>query len=164
MATSTTLDPDAAAYAWVDHGLVLRSTPLSGGDILCGVDDTLFNAIDPHLFVDLDDKPWLVFGSTLEGLMLVDIDPETFAPTQHPRDFVQLAARDLLQDDPIIGDCRHREGGITSSSPRPLLPRVATTYKILVGRSMRSPAPMWTERAPRCSKEVARCSSSERVT
>lgn len=139
VATNTTLDPDDEAYLWDDHGLVLRSTPLSEDTgLLCGVDEVLFNAIDPHLFIDVDGKPWLVFGSTLGGLMLVDIDPETFKPTQHPRDFVQLAARDLLQEDPIIEGAYiiHREGWyyLFLSHDR-CCQGADTTYKILVGRS-----------------------------
>lgn len=139
VATNSTLDPDDPEYEWVDHGLMLRSTPLFEDlDIICGLDEAWFNAIDPHLFLDTDGKPWLVFGSTLGGLFLADIDPETFRPTQHPRDFVILAARDLLQDDPIIEApyIIHRDGWYyLFLSHNRCCQGADTKYKILVGRS-----------------------------
>ena len=140
VATNTTLDPADPEYEWVDHGLVLRSTPLyEGTDLICGVDDVWFNAIDPHLFIDpTNKKPWLAFGSTLGGLFLVDIDPQTFRPTQHPRDFTLLAARDLLQEDPIIEApyIIHRNGWYyLFLSHNRCCQGPNTKYKILVGRS-----------------------------
>jgi arabinan endo-1,5-alpha-L-arabinosidase len=137
--TNVTLDPDDPDYEWVDHGLVLRSKPLVEGiPIVCGVDDVWYNAIDPHLFVDDDGTPWLVFGSTLGGLFLVEIDPETLHPTQHPRDFTVLAARELLQKDPIIeAPYVIRRGGYyyLFLSHNRCCRGASTRYKILVGRS-----------------------------
>ena len=139
VATNGTLNPADSDYRWVDHGLVLRSTPLFDNvDTICGKDDAWFNAIDPHLFVDTDGKPWMVFGSTLGGLFLVDIDPKTFVPTQHPRDFVLLAARDLLGEDPIIEApyIVHRDGWYyLFLSHNRCCQGADTKYKILVGRS-----------------------------
>ncbi len=138
-ATNVTLDPSDPDYEWIDHGLVLRSTPLFENlDLICGVDDVWYNAIDPHLFVDDDGTPWLVFGSTLGGLFLVEIDPVTLRPTQHPRDFIILAARDLLQEDPIIeAPYIIRRGGYyyLFLSHNSCCQREETKYKILVGRS-----------------------------
>jgi len=99
--SNTTLDPKDPEYEWIDHGLVLRSVP-QGADIFCGDGTAFYNAIDPHLFVDVDGTPWLVFGSTLGGLLLAQLDPETLRPIQAPVDFITLAARPLLQKDPII--------------------------------------------------------------
>lgn len=139
VATNKTLDPEDPNYEWVDHGLLLRSTPLFDGiDIICGQDEAFYNAIDPHLFIDVDDKPWLVFGSTIGGLLLAEIDPKTFRPTQHPRDFVTLAARDLLQPDPIIEGpyIIHRDGWYyLFISHNRCCQGADTKYKILVGRS-----------------------------
>lgn len=142
-ATNVTLDPTDPDYEWVDHGLVLRSEPLFENlDLICGVDDgdddVWYNAIDPHLFVDDDGEPWLVFGSTLGGLFLVDIDPETLRPVQHPRDFIVLAARDLLQEDPIIeGPYIIKRDGwyYLFLSHNRCCQGENTKYKILVGRS-----------------------------
>lgn len=138
-ATNVTLDPADPDYEWVDHGLVLRSKPLLEGiDLICGVDEVWFDAIDPHLFIDVDGRPWLVFGSTLGGLFLVDIDPVTLHPTQHPRDFVLLAARELIQADPIIEApyIIYRSGYYyLFLSHNRCCQGAATKYKILVGRS-----------------------------
>lgn len=137
--TNTTLDPTDPRYEWVDHGLVLRSEPLFENlDLICGVDDVWYNAIDPHLFVEEDGEPWLVFGSTLGGLFLVDLDPDTLRPVQHPRDFVLLAARDLLQEDPIIeGPYVIKRDGYyyLFLSHNRCCQGANTKYKILVGRS-----------------------------
>src|SRR6187455_3570966 len=51
LATNKTLDPSSSDYQWVDHGKVIQSVP--GRD--------LWNAIDPNLAFDNEQKPWLVF-------------------------------------------------------------------------------------------------------
>ena len=102
LATNTTLNPDDPDYAWIDHGLILRSTPhYDGIDIYCGNQDATYNAIDAHFFVDQEQIPWLVFGSTIGGIKLIELDPETLQP-QPNAEFITLAQRWLLQDDPII--------------------------------------------------------------
>ncbi len=140
VATNVTLDPNDPEYKWDDHGLVLRSVPLFENiDIICGQDEVLFDAIDPHLFVDpTDNRPWLVFGSTLGGIFLVEIDPKTFRPTQHPRNFVLLASRPLIQLDPIIEGAYmiHRNGWYyLFFSHNRCCQGPDTKYNILVGRS-----------------------------
>ena len=80
-----------------------RSTPNNPNfPFICGDGETLYNAIDPHLFVDTDGSPWLAFGSTLGGILLAPLDPETLAPAVAPSEFTTLAERPLLQDDPIL--------------------------------------------------------------
>ena len=102
MATNKSLDPESADYQWIDHGLILRSKPhYADIDIYCGDENATFNAIDAHFFVDADDQPWLVFGSTIGGIKLVKLDPVTLKPLPNP-EFITLAQRFLLQDDPII--------------------------------------------------------------
>lgn len=140
VATNRTLDPLSPEYGWQDHGLVLRSTPeYANFPYLCGADGTWFDAIDPTLFVDpADGRPWLAFGSTLGGIYLVEIDPHTFLPTQSPRDFVLLAARDLGLPDPIVEApyLVRRDGWyyLFLSHDR-CCQGANTTYRILVGRS-----------------------------
>ena len=102
LATNTTLDPGHPDYAWVDHGLVLRSKPyLEGLDVLCGNDEATFNAIDAHFFEDRDGTPWLAIGSTIGGIKLVELDPETLMPVPG-QGYVTLASRFLFQPDPVI--------------------------------------------------------------
>ena len=102
LATNTVLDPQHPDYAWVDHGLILRSKPFYDGvPIYCGNDDATFNAIDAQFFVDEQDTPWLVFGSTIGGIKLIRLDPETLKPAEDAA-YITLAQRWLLQEDPII--------------------------------------------------------------
>lgn len=102
LATNTTLDPSDPNYEWVDQGLILRSEPFyEGVDIYCGNEKATFNAIDAHFTQDSDGKPWLVFGSTIGGIKLVALDPQTLQLADE-HEFITLAQRWLLQDDPII--------------------------------------------------------------
>lgn len=55
---------------WRRDGVVLSSHE--------GKDE--FAAIDPHLAIDAEDKPWLAFGSYFDGLHIVALDPETMKP------------------------------------------------------------------------------------
>ena len=101
LATNTTLDPNDAGYEWLDHGLILRSEPFYDGlDVYCGNEDATFNAIDASFYVD-NDTPWLVFGSTIGGIKLIELDPKTLKPVDDAK-FHTLAQRFLLQKDPII--------------------------------------------------------------
>jgi len=61
VATNTTLDPSSKNYKWVDHGKVIQSVP--GRD--------MWNAIDPNVILDDQQKPWLTFGSFWNGIKLV---------------------------------------------------------------------------------------------
>jgi arabinan endo-1,5-alpha-L-arabinosidase len=69
-ATNVTLDPADPAYKWTDHGKVIDFR--NGGE---GV-----NVIDPNLFVDVDGKWWLAYGSYKAGLRLVELNPATGKP------------------------------------------------------------------------------------
>ena len=112
LASNASLDSTDPAYAWVDHGLILRSAPhFEGVDIYCGNEQATFNAIDGHFFADVDETPWLVFGSTIGGIKLVQLDPESLKPLPEA-EFTTLAQRFLLQNDPIIEapHLLHRDG------------------------------------------------------
>lgn len=80
-ATTELLD---AASVWVDRGPLVCSKP--GDD---------FNAIDPNVLVAADGKVWLVFGSYLTGIKLVQLD----------------AAGDEIISEPIDVAARPDEGG-----------------------------------------------------
>jgi arabinan endo-1,5-alpha-L-arabinosidase len=97
-----TLNPADPDYEWVDQGLILRSEPFyEGVEIYCGNEKATFNAIDAHFFQDSDGKPWMVFGSTIGGIKIVALDPQTLQLADE-HEFITLAQRWLLQDDPII--------------------------------------------------------------
>jgi arabinan endo-1,5-alpha-L-arabinosidase len=67
VAHNATLDPNDAAYRWVDHGVVIASTA-----------DDDFNAIDPAVTRDdADGKLWMSFGSFWSGIKLIELDPRT---------------------------------------------------------------------------------------
>ncbi|USH05411.1 arabinan endo-1,5-alpha-L-arabinosidase [Grimontia kaedaensis] len=105
--TNTTLDPEAPDYKWVDHGEILRSKPLLG-EIICGGYGRHYNAIDAMFYVDDDQKPWLVFGSTMGdislagvipqiymgGIHLLELDPKTLKPID-PSKMITLASRPI---------------------------------------------------------------------
>ncbi|MGO9109650.1 MAG: arabinan endo-1,5-alpha-L-arabinosidase [Thermoguttaceae bacterium] len=67
MAVNKTLDPSDADYHWEDRGMVLESSP--------GARD--FNAIDPAMFVDRDNQPYLFWGSYWTGIKAAKLDPAT---------------------------------------------------------------------------------------
>jgi arabinan endo-1,5-alpha-L-arabinosidase len=67
LATNRTLDPGSPDYAWVDHGMVVRTR--------AGVDTV--NAIDPELAIDSAGNHWLAYGSFWDGIVLRRLDART---------------------------------------------------------------------------------------
>lgn len=82
VATSPTLDPEAADFGWVDHGIVVRSVP--GRD--------MWNAIDAHVVLDEAGTPWMSFGSFWNGIKLVELDATLTRPAE-PEEWHTIAAR-----------------------------------------------------------------------
>jgi arabinan endo-1,5-alpha-L-arabinosidase len=74
LATNKTLDPSSPDFKWVDEGLVVRSRQ--------GEDD--FNAIDPNVVVEPEDRVWLSWGSFWGGIKLRQLDPATGKPSIDP--------------------------------------------------------------------------------
>jgi arabinan endo-1,5-alpha-L-arabinosidase len=75
VATNPTLDRRDPRYRWTDRGIVVESS-----------DATDYNAIDPNVVLDGDDRPWLTWGSFWSGIKLASIDPKTGkldGPMQH---------------------------------------------------------------------------------
>jgi arabinan endo-1,5-alpha-L-arabinosidase len=100
MATNTTLDPADPAYKWVDHGQVLASH--NGDD---------FNALDPNIFIDGNQKIWLTYGSYWSGIKQRQIDPATGMLLASNPVRYQLAARPDISGDPIEGASLVEHGG-----------------------------------------------------
>jgi len=38
------------------------------------------NAVDPHVFFDVDGDLWMVYGSYSGGIFILEMDPETGLP------------------------------------------------------------------------------------
>jgi arabinan endo-1,5-alpha-L-arabinosidase len=82
LVTNRTLDPSSPLYRWQDQGKVIGSNR---------TDD--WNAIDPHLALDEEGRPWLSFGSFWGGIKLRRIDPATGKPSAEDEKLYALAAR-----------------------------------------------------------------------
>jgi arabinan endo-1,5-alpha-L-arabinosidase len=66
LATNPTLDPSDPAYHWSDEGIIVRTTAADN-----------YNAIDPSVMMDVDNRMWMAFGSFWSGIKLVELDPAT---------------------------------------------------------------------------------------
>ncbi|HZC44109.1 MAG TPA: arabinan endo-1,5-alpha-L-arabinosidase [Acidobacteriaceae bacterium] len=100
LATNTTLDPADPAYKWVDQGQVLAS--YKGND---------FNALDPNIFIDSNQKIWLTYGSYWSGIKQREIDPATGLLLASNPVRYQLAARPDISGHPVEGASLVAHGG-----------------------------------------------------
>ncbi|MBN1575081.1 MAG: arabinan endo-1,5-alpha-L-arabinosidase [Chitinispirillaceae bacterium] len=66
LATIPTLDRTSPEYKWTDEGMVINST--NGNN---------YNCIDANLFVDIDGRVWLDFGSWNSGIKMVELNAQT---------------------------------------------------------------------------------------
>jgi arabinan endo-1,5-alpha-L-arabinosidase len=82
LATNKTLDPKSKDYLWADHGKVIESVP--------GRDE--WNAIDPNLVLDNDQKPWLTFGSFWNGIKLVKLQDDAKTISTDPQQWFTIAS------------------------------------------------------------------------
>lgn len=83
LATNTTLDPNDEAFAWVDHGIVVKSQH-----------SDFYNAIDANLVLDEEDTPWLSFGSFWGGIKLFKLDYATGKAAETEPTLISLATRE----------------------------------------------------------------------
>lgn len=75
LATNSTLDFTSPEYQWVDQGPVLDSE--------WGYP---YNAIDPSVFVDADERMWMTWGSFWDGIFITELDPADGMPlSPNPR-------------------------------------------------------------------------------
>jgi arabinan endo-1,5-alpha-L-arabinosidase len=66
LATNPTLDPDDPEFRWTDQGIVIQSRSSDH-----------YNAIDPALFRDVDQRLWMSFGSFWSGIKLIELDSKS---------------------------------------------------------------------------------------
>ncbi len=125
LATNTTLDPKAAGYKWVDHGMIVRSD----GEVQ-------LNAIDPGVVMTTAGKLWLCYGSYAGPIKLVELNPKTglrLKPHSIPYDVAMNSeAPAIIEHGSWFylfvnhGSCCHGAG---------------STYHINVGRSRKATGP-----------------------
>jgi len=130
LATNVTLDRSRKDYKWVDDGAVIFSQK---------TDD--FNAIDPNLVTDQSGQRWLVFGSFWTGIKMRKIDSATGLLDQSDPTLYSLASRPGVTA--IEGSyITWRDGYYYLFASFDFCCRgVASTYKIMVGRSAQITGP-----------------------
>lgn len=119
LATSPTGQPGS----FTDQGMVYDSAP---GDN--------YNAIDPSLLVDVENRWWLVFGSFWTGIKMIRIDPATGRQSSVDQTRYSLASRpDTQVEGPVIVS----NGGFyyLFVSVGLCCRGLDSTYRVLVGRS-----------------------------
>jgi arabinan endo-1,5-alpha-L-arabinosidase len=94
LATNAVLDTKDPRYAWVDQGPVIQTSEQ---------DD--YNAIDPGVVLDADERLWLVFGSFWSGIKLVELDRVTGKRLSAESTVYPLAHKDAIE-----AACIHRHG------------------------------------------------------
>ncbi|WDF67517.1 family 43 glycosylhydrolase [Sphingobacterium oryzagri] len=132
LCTNVTLDEKALEFKWVDHGLILQSTP----------GKTAWNAIDPNFICAENGDPYLAFGSFWDGLKMVKLridglqtaDTAAILPTIATR----LTGNEAQQPNPIEAPFiyRHSNGFFyLFASIDYCCKGINSSYKIIVGRS-----------------------------
>jgi arabinan endo-1,5-alpha-L-arabinosidase len=89
LVTNKTLNPKSPDFHWTDRGPVLRSK----------LEDD-FNAIDPNLVFDDQERAWLSFGSFWSGIKMRRIDPKTGLLSNDDTKLYSLASRKRLANPP----------------------------------------------------------------
>lgn len=134
LATNKTLDRESPDYAWVDHGLVVRSAE--------GIDD--FNAIDANIALEDDGKVWLCWGSFWGGIKMMQVDPASGKLSAHNTTIYTLSSRPRYgehQTPPVEGAVeapflfRHKGYWYLFVSFDFCCRGPRSTYNIVVGRS-----------------------------
>lgn len=91
LTTNPVLSPDSAAYEWTDRGKVLES-----------YESDSYNAIDPAIVFDEQDRVWMAFGSWNEtGIRMRRLDPATGKPASADETLYHLANRPDADENAI---------------------------------------------------------------
>jgi len=85
LAVNRRLEPGHPENRWIDRGLVVESHPKKSD----------FNAIDPALVVDENQRWLLFFGSFWSGLKAIELDPKTGKPAAANPEIIPVAKRAL---------------------------------------------------------------------
>jgi arabinan endo-1,5-alpha-L-arabinosidase len=129
LATNTTLDPQSPDYRWVDRGRVIASG--KGDD---------FNALDPNILVDADERVWLTYGSYWSGIKQAEIDSNSGMLLATDAVRYELARRPGVSDDAIEGASLVRHGSFyylfLSVDHCCESSMAKNNYKQIVGRSL----------------------------
>ncbi|SFB79544.1 arabinan endo-1,5-alpha-L-arabinosidase [Parapedobacter composti] len=132
LATNETLDPEDPRFAWVDHGKIIQSYP--------GV--TNWNAIDPNIVEDADGQAYMAFGSFWEGLKLARLSTDresVIGDTLHLPTIASRMTHPNAVEAPFI--FRKDRYYYLFASIDYCCKGVASTYKMIVGRSLQLTGP-----------------------
>lgn len=127
LATNPVLSPDSAGYAWTDHGKVIESF---------GTD--AYNAIDPNIIIDEQERIWMAFGSWNEtGIRMRRLNPESGMPSDADETLYHLADRPNASENAIEAPYIIRRDGYyyLFVSFDHCCDGANSTYNIRVGRS-----------------------------
>ncbi len=140
LATNKSLDATSPEFQWIDHGKIVQSVP--GRD--------LWNAIDPNLVFDEEQKPWLTFGSFWSGMKLVRLN-ENLREIAEPQEWhtISKRARDFKTDDYDAGEAAVEAPFIFKKGNYYYLfvsfdfccRGLQSNYKVVVGRSVKLQGP-----------------------
>lgn len=91
LATNPVLSPDSANYGWEDQQRIIQS-----------VESDPYNAIDPNIIIDQQDRIWMAFGSWNDaGIHMRRIDPETGKLSSADETLYNLANRPDADENAI---------------------------------------------------------------
>jgi arabinan endo-1,5-alpha-L-arabinosidase len=121
LATNATLDVKDPTCHWVDQGPVIQTTETDN-----------FNAIDPAVVHDAQNRLWLVFGSYWSGIKLIELNPATGFRLTPNSPVISLACNTSIEASAI---CRHGDFYYLFVNWGQCCKGVDSTYEIRVGRS-----------------------------
>ncbi len=123
---------------WTDKGWVVRSwsntsTPINGFGF---VNTTTYNAIDPASFIDANGIWWLIFGSWMDGMHILQLDSATGLPSTTSTQMTTAAFRYWGEEGsfvyPYVVNGTQYYYYFASINP---CCSATSTYRIVVGRS-----------------------------
>ena len=145
LAVNRQLDPKHPDYRWQDRGVVVESLP----------NQSNYNAIDSAMFVDSDQKAYLVWGSYWTGIKGCEIDLASGKPASTQPKTVALATRSSQSEPPNIEApflIKRDKFYYLMASWDFCCAGVDSTYKVVIGRS-RSPLGPYVDKRGRQMKQ-----------